>query len=78
MNRLFLLIYCIAFLVRVIAFVRHRKRMPGKQQVVMCTLYVLTIFVFAALQFQHAELLPVSHFLNGLSPQVKMWVDQLQ
>jgi len=77
MNRLFLLFYCVVFIVRLTAFLRGRKRLPGKQQLVMSIMYGLTILFFAMLQFQQAELIPIGRFLNVLAPWVKMWVDQL-
>ncbi|MDF2679828.1 MAG: hypothetical protein K0R47_1018 [Brevibacillus sp.] len=51
--------------------------MPAKQQAVLFTLYGFTIFFYVILQFQQTQLLPVGHFLNILSPRIKMWVDQL-
>ncbi|MED4581978.1 hypothetical protein [Brevibacillus choshinensis] len=51
--------------------------MPVKQQLVMSVLYGVTIFFFVILQFQQTHLLPIGHFLNILSPRIKMWVDQL-
>ncbi|RNB88031.1 hypothetical protein EDM59_02575 [Brevibacillus nitrificans] len=77
MNRLFLLFYCTIFIGKLISFLWTRKRMPGKQQAVLFTLYGLTIFLFVILQFQQTQLLPVGHLLNILSPHIKMWVDQL-
>lgn len=77
MNRLFLLFYCAILIVNLISFLRRRKLMPVKQQIVMSVLYGFTIFFFVILQFQQTKLLPIGHFLNILSPRIKMWVDQL-
>lgn len=77
MNRLFLLSFCLMLIVSLIEFIIGRNKMEGKQKRVISIFYVLTSVFLIALQFQYNQMLPTGYLLNYLSPQIKMWIDQL-
>ncbi|KNB72659.1 hypothetical protein [Brevibacillus reuszeri] len=76
MNRIFLLIFCGLLIVSVLMFLRKRKRMPRKQQVIIFILYGCTIAFVVCLQLQYNQILPFGRLSLYVSP-LKRWIEQL-
>lgn len=77
MNRLFLCLLILMLVFSFFDFFFKRKQMQRRQQIVICTIYALSVLGLYAIQFQHTRMIPTDFFLNILTPRVKMWIDQI-
>lgn len=77
MNRLFLLLFGLMLVFSFWDFILKRKHMERKQQIVIYSLYALSVIGIYAVQYQHNKMLSTGFFLNIFTPQVKTWIEHM-
>lgn len=78
MNRLFLIVYIVVLVISIASFLLKRKRIPGKQKIVMYILYGFTVIFLILLQLQQKRQIPIDDYLNVFSPHIKSWIDHVK
>ncbi|MED1721793.1 hypothetical protein [Brevibacillus parabrevis] len=77
MNRLFLLLFGLMLFFSFWDFILKRKPMERKQQIVIYSIYALSVIGIYAVQYQHDKMLSTGFFLNIFAPQVKIWIEHM-
>ncbi|MDA5107807.1 MULTISPECIES: hypothetical protein [Brevibacillus] len=78
MNRVFLVLYGLMLLASLIQFFMKRKNMPVKQRRVVGFFYLITIGLFAALQFQLNVIMPTNYLADVFSVGLQQWLEKIR
>lgn len=78
MNSVALVLYVLMLLASLIQFFMKRKNIPVKQRRVMGFFYLITIGLFAALQFQLHMIMPTNYLADVFSVGLQQWMENIR